>query len=147
MSLSADQIIAKLERRYDHLSARTIFRRVLEEAKLAEQATYSTEDITRFVEVLQAVGAEDRLGAVPQLLLDAGGPKQAPAAAQAAPQEAAPAAPAPKSAPEQASPQEAAPAAPAPAKEAQAEAQKGGGQKGDGQKGQGGGKGNHKKKR
>lgn len=93
MSLSADQIIAALERRYDHQSARTMFQRVLQDAKLGQKGAYSKEDLERFVEVLRAVG--DRLGSVPELLLEpAKLPAQSAPVAQAAPEvQAAPIAP------------------------------------------------------
>lgn len=84
MSLSAEKLVAVLERRYDYHSARVVFRQVVARAGLSEGGPFGAPELERFATVLEEVG--DRLGDLPEHI-------RHPNAKQAAPVKAEPAAP------------------------------------------------------
>lgn len=92
MSSGFDQVVASLEARFDHMSARTVAREAAAAAGLTEQKDYSDKEVQLLVDALAALGDRmegvwSRLGAAP-----AGQAVPAPAPKAAAKEEA----PAPK---------------------------------------------------
>jgi hypothetical protein len=71
MSLSAEKLVAVLERRYDYHSARVVFRQVVARAGLSEGGPFTVAELDRFATALDAVG--DRLGELLDQIRSAGG--------------------------------------------------------------------------
>jgi hypothetical protein len=100
MSSGFDHVVASLEARFDHMSARTIAKEAATAAGLGEQKAYSPKDVQLLADTLATLG--DRMDAVWAALgasptgQAAAAPAPAPAAAPAAKAEEAPAAKADK---------------------------------------------------
>lgn len=70
MSSGFDQVVASLEARFDHMSARTVAREAAAVAGLAEQKDYSDKEVQLLVDALATLGDRmegvwSRLGAAP----------------------------------------------------------------------------------